>query len=201
MEIAYDLSIVQEATTGNYCEKCDITFKSKKRLRRHLIKGHETIGKPACESCDDMFNIWTDSRVHAYKFHENDDDDEEKKKGINEDNMIHKDKGKNDEAEVKPNSRSKDPNLTKDENNIWKGRRRKLFQTSLTQIPMPVDNQKNGKKWLMSIGVKYQDYEVSDKDVWTFSSYYRISDDERGDRKRRKLLGYTHFLVFVYPLM
>ena len=44
----------------------------------------------------------------------------------------------------------------------------------------------------MSIGLKYQDYEVSDKDVWTFSSYYRISD-ERGDRKRRKLLGYTHF--------
>ena len=57
---------------------------------------------------------------------------------------------------------------------------------------MPVDNQNKRKKWIMSIGLKYQDYEVSDKDVWTFSSYYRISD-ERGDRKRRKLLGYTHF--------
>ena len=154
-----------------------------------------------------MFNIWTDSRVHAYKFHEHDDDDEEMIKGINENNMIHKDKGKNDEAEVKSNSRSikkanknisstwisgrderdqYDPNLTKDENNIWKGRRRKLFQTSLTQIPMPVDNQNKRKKWLMSIGLKYQDYEVSDKGVWTFSSYYRISD-ERGNRKRRKL--------------
>ena len=143
MEIAHDLSIVQEATTGNYCEKCDITFKSKKRLRRHLIKGHITVGKLACGRCDDVFKTWTDLRVHAYKIHENDDDGEENKKGINEDNMVHKDKGKNDEAELKPNSRSMkdanknisstwisgrdehdqyDPNLTKDENNIWKGR-------------------------------------------------------------------------------
>ena len=143
LENAYDVNIIQEAKTGSYCEKCDVTFKSKKSLRRHLIKGHGTM---ACENCDDMFYIWTDSRVHVHKFHENDDDNEEKKKGINEDNMIHKVNGKNDEAEVKPNSRSKDPNLTKDENNIWKGWRRKLFQTSLTQIPMPVDNQKNGKK-------------------------------------------------------
>ena len=68
----------------------------------------------------------------------------------------------------------------------------KLFQTSSTQIPMPTDNQKNGKKWLMPIGLKYQGYGASDNDVWTINSYYRISD-ERGDRKRRKLLGYTHF--------
>ena len=54
-----DSSNDQEATTGNYCEKCDITFKSKKRLRRHLIKDHETIGKPACERCDEIFNIFT----------------------------------------------------------------------------------------------------------------------------------------------
>ena len=51
----------------------------------------------------------------------------------------------------------------------------------------------------MFIGLKYQDHEVSDEDVWTFSSYYRISD-ERGDRKRRKLLGYTNF-CFVYSLV
>ena len=154
------------------------------------------MGKPACNSCDNMFNRRTDSRVHAYKFHEH---------------------GNDDEAEVKPNSRSikkanknisstwisgrdesdqYDPNLTKDESNIWKGRRPKLFQTSLTQIPMPVDNQNKRKKWLMSIGLKYQDYGVSDNDVWTINSYYRISD-ERGDRKRRKLLGYTHF-QFLY---
>ena len=57
---------------------------------------------------------------------------------------------------------------------------------------MPVDNQNKRKKWPMSIGLKYQDYGVSDNDVWTINSYYRISN-ERGDRKRRKLLGYTHF--------
>ena len=39
----------------------------------------------------------------------------------------------------------------------------------------------------MFIGLGYQDHGVSDEDVWTFSSYYRISD-ERGDRKRKKLL-------------
>ena len=50
LESAYDLGIVQKATTGIYCEKSDKTFKSKKGLRRHLMKGHETIGKPACES-------------------------------------------------------------------------------------------------------------------------------------------------------
>ena len=76
-----------------------------------------------------------------------------------------------------------DPSLTKDENNIWKGRRRKLFQTSSTQIPMPTDNQKNGKKWLMPIGLKYQGHGVSDKDVWTINSYYRISDEREESGK------------------
>ena len=85
MESTCDLGIVQKATTGIYREKCDKTFKSKKGLRRHLIKGHETIGKPACESRNNMFNRRTDSRVHAYKFHEH---------------------GNDDEAEVKPNSKS-----------------------------------------------------------------------------------------------
>ena len=75
------------------------------------------------------------------------------------------------------------PNLKKDENNIWKGRRRKLLQTSSIQIPMLTDNQKKRKKWLMPIGLNYQGHGVSDKDVWTINSYYRISDGERGDRK------------------
>ena len=48
----------------------------------------------------------------------------------------------------------------------------------------------------MPIGLNYQGHEVSEKDVWTTNSYYRISDGERGDRKE-ELLGYTHFLVFV----
>ena len=109
-----------------------------------------------------MLYIWTESRVHVHKLHEDDDDDEEKKKGTNENNMTHEDKGKNDETEVKSNSRSikkanrningrdecdqYDPNLKKDENNIWKGRHRKLFQTSLTQIPTAVDNHNRLKK-------------------------------------------------------
>ena len=38
LEIAYDLSIAQKNATSNHCEKCDITFKSKKKLRRHMIK-------------------------------------------------------------------------------------------------------------------------------------------------------------------
>ena len=111
--------------------------------------------KPTCNSCDDMLNRRTDLRVHVKKFHEHDNDDEE---------------GKNYEAKMKPNSRSikkakknvsltwisnhYDPSLTKDENNIWKGRRRKLFQTSSTQIPMPTDNQKNGKKMAHAYRVK-----------------------------------------------
>ena len=44
---------------------------------------------------------------------------------------------------------------------------------------MPTDNQENGKKWLMPIGLKYQGYGASNNDVWTINSYYRISD-ERG---------------------
>ena len=47
-----------------------------------------------------------------------------------------------------------DPNLMSDENNIWKGRRRrngKLSQTSLILIPVPVDNQDKCKKRLMPI--------------------------------------------------
>ena len=49
LESAYDSGIIQKATTGIYCEKRDKTFKSKKGLRRHLKKGHETMGKPACK--------------------------------------------------------------------------------------------------------------------------------------------------------
>ena len=106
MEIAYDLSIVQEATTGNYCEKCDIAFKSKKRLRRHLITAHVTVGKLACEICKNVFKTWTDLRGHACKIHENSKDDEGKNKGITENNAAHRDEDE-DEAELKLNSRSK----------------------------------------------------------------------------------------------
>ena len=45
LEIAYDLSIAQKNATSNHCEKCDLTFKSKKRLRRHMIKVHVAVGK------------------------------------------------------------------------------------------------------------------------------------------------------------
>ena len=38
LENAYGVNIVQEATTGSYCEKCDVTFKSKKGFRKHLKK-------------------------------------------------------------------------------------------------------------------------------------------------------------------
>ena len=31
LEIAYDLSIAQKNATSNHCDKCDITFKSKKK--------------------------------------------------------------------------------------------------------------------------------------------------------------------------
>ena len=71
MENAYGVNIVQEATTGSYCEKCDVTFKSKKSFRRHLIKSHET---NACGRCDDMLYIWTESRVHVHKLHEDEYD-------------------------------------------------------------------------------------------------------------------------------
>ena len=43
LENAYDLGIVQRATKGIYCKKRDKTVKSKKRLRRHLEKGHQTV--------------------------------------------------------------------------------------------------------------------------------------------------------------
>ena len=48
----------------------------------------------------------------------------------------------------------------------------------------------------MPIGLNYQGHGVSEKDVWMINSYYRISDGERGDRKRRTVRLYT-FLVFV----
>ena len=86
---------------------------------------------------------------------------------ITDDNVVHKDKDEDDKAGLKPNNESMkeankdisstwnggrsecdqhDPNLINDENNIWKGRRRKLSQTSLIIIPVPVDNQDKCKK-------------------------------------------------------
>ena len=68
-------------------------------MKRHLKKGHETTENPECNGRDNMFNRRTDSSVHVHKFHEHDNDDE---------------KGKNDEAKVKPNNRSikKDGSVT-----------------------------------------------------------------------------------------
>ena len=103
-----------------------------------------------------------------------------------DDNVVHKDVNENNKAGLKPNTESMkeankdisstwisgrfeydqyDPNLTNDENNIWKGRRRKLFQTSLTLIPVPVDNQDKGKKRLISIECRYQGYQCICNDV------------------------------------
>ena len=133
------------------------------------------------------------------KLHVSDDNNEVKKKETIKSNITHEKKSKKDENEVKSNGKrikkanrnvngrveygQYNPNLKKDENNIWKGRRRKLLQTSSIQIPMPTDNQKKRKKWLMPIGLNYQGHRVSEKDVWMINSYYRISDGERGDRK------------------
>ena len=62
LEIAYDLSIAQKNATSNHCEKCDLTFKSKKKLRRHMIKEHvdssndqEAFTGIYCEKCDLTF--------------------------------------------------------------------------------------------------------------------------------------------------
>ena len=52
-----------------------------------------------------------------------------------------------------------------DENKIWKGRRRKLSQTSLILIPVPADNQDKHKKRLMSIEYRYQGYQCGCNDV------------------------------------
>ena len=107
-------------------------------------------------NCDDICYTRTESKVHVHTCHEGEDNNEVKKKAKRNVN---------------------------DENYIWKGRRRKLLQTSSIQIPMPTDNQEKRKKWLMPIGLNYQGHGVSKKDVWMINSYYRISDGERGDRK------------------
>ena len=75
LEISHDLSIVQEATTGNYCKKCKKAFKNKKELRRQLITAHVTVRKLASEVCKNVFKTWTDLRGHACKIHENSKDD------------------------------------------------------------------------------------------------------------------------------
>ena len=62
LEIAYDLSIAQKNATSNYCQKCDLTFKSKNKLSRHMIKEHvdssndlEATTGIYCEKCDLTF--------------------------------------------------------------------------------------------------------------------------------------------------
>ena len=133
-----------------------------------MTKEHIAIGKLACEICEKTFKKWKTLRLHIYKGHENERDDEGNKMEITGDNVVHK--NEDDEAGLKPNDESMkeankdisstwnggrseydqhDPNLINDENNIWKGRRRrngKLSQTSLILIPVPVDNQDKCKK-------------------------------------------------------
>ena len=58
--------------------------------------------------------------------------------------------------------------------------RRKLFQTSLIQTLIAVDNQNRRKEMAYVYRVKISRHGVSDNDVWKINSYYRISD-ERGD--------------------
>ena len=88
--IARDLSIVQETTTGNYCEECKKTFKNKKELRRHQMTAHVTIRTLACKICKVVFKARTDLKGHACKVHENSRSDERKNKEISEDNMAHR---------------------------------------------------------------------------------------------------------------
>ena len=66
-----------------------------------------------CGNCDDIFYTRTESKVHVHTFHEGDDDNEVKRKAKRNVN---------------------------DENYIWKGRRRKLLQTSsiLTTILLKI---------------------------------------------------------------
>ena len=88
LENAYEIGNVQRASKGIFCKKRGKTVKSKKKLRRHIKKGHQTVKKTTCNSCDDTPNRRTDSRIHGKKFHEHDNDNEE---------------GKNDEAKAEPN--------------------------------------------------------------------------------------------------
>ena len=82
---------------------CDLTFQSKKRLRRHMLKEPVIVGKLACKNCENMFKTWKDLRVHIYKTHENEKDKEGNKKEISDDNVAHKDEDENDETGLRPN--------------------------------------------------------------------------------------------------
>ena len=72
------------------------------------------------------------------KLHVSDDNNEVKKKETIENNITHEKKSKKDENEVKTNGKriKKAKRNVNDENYIWKGRRRKLLQTSSILIPI-----------------------------------------------------------------
>ena len=112
-----------------------------------MIKEHVAVGKLACEICEKTFKKWKTLRLHIYEGHENEREDEGNKMEITGDNVVHKNEDEDDKAGLKPNDESMkeankdisstwnggrsecdqhDPNLINDENNIWKGCRRKL---------------------------------------------------------------------------
>ena len=53
-----------------------------------------------------------------------------------------------------------------------------MFQTSLIQTPIAVDNQNRRKRMAYAYRVKISRHGVSDNDVWKINSYYRISDEK-----------------------
>ena len=81
-----------------------------------------------------------------------------------------------------------------DENNIWKGRRRrngKLSQTNLILIPVPVDNQDKCKKRLMPIECRYRSYQCICDDVKFGESRNAVPSKglfEGGGKKLKKML-------------
>ena len=90
---AHDLSIVQETTTSSYREKSEKMFKSKKRVKRHIKKGHETTRKLAC---DDEPKAQADLRGHTCVSRETSENDKKNIKVQNKDNAEHIVEGRNE---------------------------------------------------------------------------------------------------------
>ena len=83
-----------------------------------MIKEHVAVGKRECENCESTFKKWKILRLHIYKSHENEKDDEGNKMEITDDNVVHKDEDEDDKAGLKPNNESmKEAN--KDISSTW----------------------------------------------------------------------------------